>query len=400
MSTPTGISLKRRPLIVQKYGGATLADPEKIKQVAQRICSLHTSGAKVVVIVSAMGKTTNQLIDLAKQVSVRPLLREMDMLLSVGERMSMSLLSMALNDLGCTAISFTGSQAGILTDDSHVNANILEVKAFRVEEALEQDKVVILAGFQGVSPKTKEITTLGRGGSDISAVAMADYLKADRCEILKDVDSVYTADPKLVTNARSIPQMSYRHLLEMTMWGAKVLHQRSVDLAAKKQVILFVGAADNAQSTGTLVTHDFTFERKYLLAINSYQRVFEIHLDTFSLADFQKYLQFHQVGQIQVLHEQDPTIWITAPDETLSSLHDFMVSGSHPARIIQSDLSSVSTTFTQNVTEADLRETLAFLKANEVSVLQSTLSEISLHFIVPSEQRSITIQKLHSLASK
>ncbi|AGH94781.1 aspartate kinase [Pseudobdellovibrio exovorus] len=402
MSTPTGISLKRQPLIVQKYGGATLADPEKIKQVAQRICSLHTSGAKVVVIVSAMGKTTNQLIDLAKQVSPRPLLREMDMLLSVGERMSMSLLSMALNDLGCTAISFTGSQAGILTDDSHVNANILEVKAFRVEEALEQDKVVILAGFQGVSPKTKEITTLGRGGSDISAVAIADYLKADRCEILKDVDSVYTADPKLVLNARSIPQMNYRHLLEMTQWGAKVLHQRSVDLAAQKQVILFVGAANtdtsnDTESTGTLITHEFAFERKHLLAINSYQRVFEIQLDTFSLVDFQKYLQFHQVGQIQILHQQNSTVWITAPEETLSSLQDFMSSGSHPARITQSELSSVSTTFTQSVTDSDLHETAAILKGAAIPVIQSTVSDLSLHFIVPAEKRSQAIQALHSL---
>ncbi len=177
-------------LIVQKYGGATLSDPDKIKKIAQRIFNLYQSGGKIVVVVSAMGQTTNQLIELAHQVSKRPPLRELDMLLSVGERISMALLSMALNDLGCPAISFTGSQAGILTDDAHINANIIDVKAFRVEEALKENKVVILAGFQGVSQKTKEITTLGRGGSDITAVAVAGYLKAERCEILKDVDCV------------------------------------------------------------------------------------------------------------------------------------------------------------------------------------------------------------------
>ena len=187
-------------LIVQKYGGATLATPAQVKQIALRIYQLHQTGTQVVVVVSAMGQTTNQLIQLARDVSPNPHLRELDMLLTVGERISMSLLSMALNDLGVSAISYTGSQAGILTDDSHVNASIIDVKAFRVEEALKENKIVILAGFQGVSPQTKEITTLGRGGSDTSAVAMAGYLKADRCEILKDVDCIYSADPKVVLN--------------------------------------------------------------------------------------------------------------------------------------------------------------------------------------------------------
>ena len=172
-----------KPLIVQKYGGATLADPIKIKAVATRIAEQAKENS-LVIVVSAMGKTTNSLIDLANQISDNPTRREMDMLLTVGERISMSLVSMALNDLGCPAISFTGSQAGIFTDDSHVNAFIRDVKPTRVQEALKENKVVILAGFQGVSPMTKEITTLGRGGSDTSAVAMAASFQADRCEIL------------------------------------------------------------------------------------------------------------------------------------------------------------------------------------------------------------------------
>ena len=164
-------------LIVQKYGGATLETPEKIKNIAANIANLKKNNNQIVAVVSAMGQTTNQLIQLAQQVSKKPQLRELDMLLSVGERTSMALVSMALHDLNCDAISFTGSQAGILTDEAHLNAMIKDVKAYRVQEALDKNQVVILAGFQGVSPVTKEITTLGRGGSDTSAVAMAAYLR-------------------------------------------------------------------------------------------------------------------------------------------------------------------------------------------------------------------------------
>jgi len=203
-----------------------------------------------------MGKTTNSLIDLANQVSSHPQRREMDMLLTVGERISMSLVSMALNDLGCPAISFTGSQAGIFTNDSHVNAFIKDVKAFRVAEALEENKVVILAGFQGVSPLTKEITTLGRGGSDTSAVAMAAAFNAERCEILKDVPAVFTADPNIVKDAKPIELLNYDQLMEMTFWGAKVLHYRSVELAKIRDVTLYIGPASNKTSDGTTVEKD------------------------------------------------------------------------------------------------------------------------------------------------
>ena len=310
-------------LIVQKYGGATLADPDKIKQVAKRIFDLHESGSKIVVIVSAMGQTTNQLIELAQQVSNRPSLRELDMLLTVGERISMSLLSMALNDLGCSAISFTGSQAGILTDDSHINANIIDVKAFRVEEALKENKVVILAGFQGVSQITKEITTLGRGGSDITAVAIAGYLKADRCEILKDVDCVYTADPKLIKLARPIPQLNYQHLLEMASWGAKVLHHGSVKLAAENQVALYIGSAAEAQSTGTTITNKIDFPTQSILAINSFAQLYQLNFSNEPTEDPQKefysYLQKNQIGHLQFLFSKLKNHYFTAPSEILNS---------------------------------------------------------------------------------
>jgi aspartate kinase len=398
-------------LIVQKYGGATLADPSKIKQVAKRIFDLHKSGVQVVVVVSAMGQTTNQLIELAHQVSVRPQLRELDMLLSVGERISMSLLSMALNDLGCLAISFTGSQAGILTDDSHVNANIVEVKAHRVEEALKQNKVVILAGFQGVSQMTKEVTTLGRGGSDITAVAMSAFLKADRCEILKDVDCVYTADPKIVSSAVPINQLNYQHLLEMTCWGAKVLHYQSVKLAAEKNITLFVGPAAQNNSTGTLVNHDISFNKKIMLAINSFNSVIAVefsnslcnsisndlsyNLNEKKISEFNSYLQKNQISQAQHLYSKNNLHYFTAPAETLKDISDFEKNQNQ--FIIKSNLiSSVSVTFTQNCDSADLDYFTSLLKSKDIKILEKFSDSNSLHFFVNSKQKNLTIEILHN----
>src|ERR1700741_5064534 len=186
------------PIIVQKYGGVCVATTEKRRAVTRRLADLHGRGHRVVAIVSAMGKTTDELVKMAYQVSPTPNRRELDMLLTTGERVSMSLMSMALSDLGVPAISFTGSQAGVMTDDSHSQARIVDVKPIRVREELERGKVVVLAGFQGVNPVTKEITTLGRGGSDTTAVAMAAALKAESCEIIKDVDGVCSADPHIV----------------------------------------------------------------------------------------------------------------------------------------------------------------------------------------------------------
>lgn len=383
-------------LVVQKYGGATLATPEKVKQVAQRIADLHRSGTQVVAVVSAMGQTTNQLIDLAHQVSPRPSLREMDMLLTVGERISMSLLSMALNDLGLAAISFTGSQAGILTDDAHVNAQITDVKAFRVEEALQQNKIVILAGFQGVSARTKEITTLGRGGSDISAVAMSGYLAATRCEILKDVSGVFSADPKLVPGARPISRMNYLHLLEMTSWGAKVLHHESVRLAAEKNVTLFVGAAVQDQSEGSLISHDIHFDNQFVLAINSFSQILALEIaDDFE--HFQKYLQSNQIGQIRHLHSpQKNRHYVTAPQETLKALTEFAPS-SDKFTISDANLCSVSATFSRLAESGDTAPLLSLLKEKQIQISDHLRSEQSLHFFVPTSQRHEVIQLLHKL---
>src|SRR6185436_3343363 len=227
------------PLLVQKYGGTSVGSPERIRNVAERIVRTRRGGADLVVVVSAMGDATDDLIQLARQVSTRSHPREMDMLLTAGERISMALVSMAVNDRGQEAVSFTGSQSGIVTDASHTRAKILEVKGDRIREEVLRGRVVIVAGFQGVS-KDREVTTLGRGGSDTTAVALAAALRAESCEIYTDVDGVYTADPRVVPGARKLDQLSYDEMLELASLGAKVLHHRSVEIARRFQVPVHV----------------------------------------------------------------------------------------------------------------------------------------------------------------
>jgi len=239
-------------LVVQKYGGSSVGDAEKIKRVAQRIVDAKRAGHDVVVVVSAMGDTTDELLDLAQQVSPLPPPRELDMLLTSGERISMALLAMAIANLGASARSFTGSQAGVITDSSHGRARIIDVTPGRITEALAGGHIAIVAGFQGVSQDTKDITTLGRGGSDTTAVALAAALEAEVCEIYTDVDGVYTADPRIVADARHIPRISYEEMLEMAACGAKVLHLRSVEYARRHGLPIHVRSSFS-QREGTLV---------------------------------------------------------------------------------------------------------------------------------------------------
>ncbi|TWE10079.1 aspartate kinase [Rudaeicoccus suwonensis] len=221
------------PLVVQKYGGSSLADADSIKRVARRIVDTRKAGNRVCVVVSAMGDTTDELLDLADAVSPDPPERELDMLLTAGERMSMALVSMAIANLGDSARSFTGSQAGVITDDVHGRARIIDVTPGRITEALDAGHIVIVAGFQGVSQNTKEITTLGRGGSDTTAVALAAALKADVCEIYTDVDGIFTADPRIVPTARKIDRITNEEMQEMAASGAKVLMLRCVEYARR-----------------------------------------------------------------------------------------------------------------------------------------------------------------------
>ena len=226
-------------LIVQKYGGTSVADPERMRNVARHIAATRAAGHDLVVVVSAMGKATDNLMQLAHQVSANPPSREMDMLLTTGERISMALLCMALHDAGVEAVSFTGSQVGILTDQVHTKATILEVKGDRVRAAINDKKVAVVAGFQGIST-AKEITTLGRGGSDTTAVALAAALQADSCEIYTDVTGVFTADPRVVRQARKVPVLQFDEMLEMAGAGSKVLALRSVEFARNHDVPIHV----------------------------------------------------------------------------------------------------------------------------------------------------------------
>ena len=242
-------------LIVQKYGGSSVADAESMKRVASRIVATKKAGNQVVVVVSAMGDTTDELIDLANQITPIPEGRELDMLLTAGERISMALLAMAIKNLGHEALSFTGSQAGVITTSAHGRARIIDVTPSRIREALDEGAIAIVAGFQGISQDTKDVTTLGRGGSDTTAVALAAALEADVCEIYTDVDGVFSADPRVVPAARKLKSVTYEEMLELAAAGAKVLHLRCVEYARRFDLPIHVRSSFSNHE-GTWVVKD------------------------------------------------------------------------------------------------------------------------------------------------
>ena len=240
-------------LVVQKYGGSSLSDAERIRRVAERIVETKKAGHDVVVVCSAMGDTTDDLLDLAKQVCPAPPPRELDMLLTAGERISNALVAMAIDSLGARAMSFTGSQAGVITTGTHGNAKIIDVTPGRLRQALDEGLIVLVAGFQGVSQDSKDVTTLGRGGSDTTAVALAAALGADVCEIYSDVDGIFTADPRIVPNARHLDKVTFEEMLEMAAAGAKVLLLRCVEYARRYNVPIHVRSS-YSDKPGTVVT--------------------------------------------------------------------------------------------------------------------------------------------------
>lgn len=243
------------PIVVQKYGGSSVADVAKLQKVAEKVVASRRAGNDVVVVVSAMGKTTDELLALAHQVDASPPRRELDMLVSTGERVSMALLSMAIQKHGVDAISFTGSQSGIITNDRHFDARIIEVRPHRVEDELARGKVVIVAGFQGMSYK-REITTLGRGGSDTTALAMAAALGAEHAEIYSDVDGVYSADPRRVADAQHLPELTYDEMQAMAEAGAKVLHAQAVEAARQARIKIHARSTFASSGRETVVRED------------------------------------------------------------------------------------------------------------------------------------------------
>jgi aspartate kinase len=260
--------LRRMPgTIVMKFGGTSVADAERIKRAAQRIVNKREEGHAVVAVLSARGKTTDELIAMAQEVSSTPDPREMDMLLSTGERISCALCAMAINDLGHRAISLTGSQAGIVTDESHTKALIVDVRAERIRKALEEDNIVLVAGFQGVSLNARNVTTLGRGGSDTSAVAVAAALQADVCEIYTDVAGVYSADPRIVPDARKLSVVSFEEMLEMAASGAGVLQLRSVEYARNHGVRIHCRSSFDEQPGTVVLAEGDTMEQPLITAV-------------------------------------------------------------------------------------------------------------------------------------
>jgi aspartate kinase len=234
-----------KPIVVQKYGGSSVADIDRLRRVAKRVVETVECGNRVVVVISAMGRTTDELLKLAQSAAARPPRRELDMLLSAGERMASALLAMAISDLGHDAISFTGSQCGIITNDRHTDARILEVRPYRVQDELDRGRVVTIAGYQGVSYR-RDVTTLGRGGSDTTAVAMAAALGAAYCEILSDVDGVYSADPRVVQDPVHLACIDYDEMSELSHYGAKVLNPQAVEFARRAGIVIHAGAASGS----------------------------------------------------------------------------------------------------------------------------------------------------------
>jgi aspartate kinase len=395
------------PIIVQKYGGVCLETPAKLRAVAQDLADLHASGHRVVVVVSAMGKTTDQLIEMAYQVSPRPNRRELDMLLTTGERISMSLMSMALSDLGVPAISFTGSQAGVMTDASHSAARIVDVRPLRVREELDRGRIVVLAGFQGVNPATKEITTLGRGGSDTTAVAMAAALKADRCEIIKEVDGICSADPRIVPDARPLRRLDFATLCEMCFWGAKVLHLRSVELARTRIVPLVLKRWGGIEHATEVMKEVAGMESGQVLAVNSMARIEHVEIDSTDLGQgFEKFAQHlaqHGLPWPQLLASRfaaGKTIMTVASDsEWLDALLRALVQGKDMRRQREASSSVSLTCFGAVSSDLPLRA-LQVLHRHGIVAEEYVLSPHSVSLFVPAESREAAVRTLHELVQQ
>lgn len=381
---------------VYKFGGASLADIEKIKFVADYLQSeAHAENSPIVVVVSAMGKTTDEFIQLAQSVAVKPKRRELDMLLTSGERISMALLSLALNDRGVPAISLTGSQAGIITDSSHGNARIQATRPVRLEQHLKNGTLVVLAGFQGVSEKEKEVTTLGRGGSDTTAVAMAAHFKSVICDFKKDVGGVFSADPKLVANARHLPELNYKHLMDMTFWGGKVLHYRAAELAGKLAIPLRLSHFEKPHEKTLVHGEKLMIEEQKILSINSHKtvhRIFFAKADQTQLVQmfFDSYKQKEQpYPQLLSAQSTDTQTCLLVVGE--GSATDYKALGATHFE----ELSSITMTCHGAVASDLVPQVMKCVAGNTVhDVLQDSTN---LTLIVDPKNRTSLIQKLHTL---
>jgi aspartate kinase len=354
-----------------------------------------------------MGKTTDQLIQMAYQVSPTPNRRELDMLLTTGERVSMSLMSMALADLGVPAISFTGSQAGVMTDASHSSARILDVRPIRVREELDRGRVVVLAGFQGVNPATREITTLGRGGSDTTAVAMAAALKAERCEIIKDVDGICSADPRIVPDARPLRRVDFASLSEMCFFGAKILHFRSVELAQSQEVALLLKQWGGAEHSTQVMKEVAGMESGKVLAVNSMARIEYVEIDSRDLSHgFEKFAQHLKQNSLfwpQLLASSftagKTSMTVASDSEWLDALLRTLEKAKDMRRQREAS-SSVSLTCFGGISSELPFRALQVLRKHGIAPDSYALSPHSVSLFVPVESREAAVKALHSLVQQ
>jgi aspartate kinase len=396
--------MRNDSIIVRKYGGTCLETPAKIRAVASSLADLHRRGHRVVAIVSAIGKTTDDLVKMAYQISPHPNRRELDMLLTAGERISMSLMSMALSDFGVPAISFTGSQAGVMTDDSHSSARILDVRPIRVREELDRGRVVVLAGFQGVNPVAKEITTLGRGGSDTTAVAMAAALKAECCEIIKEVDGVCSADPRIVPDSKPLRQLDFTSLSEMCFWGAKVLHFRSVELAQSQNIPLILKKLGGAEHSTQVMKEVVGMESGTILAVNSIARIEHVEIDSLDLNQgfdkFAQHLKQFGLSWPQLLasaHADGKTrVMMTADTESLDTLLRTL-ENSKELRQQREALSSVSLTCFGGVFSDLPFKAVQVLQRHGIIADKYILSPQSVNLFIAAENREAAVKALHSM---
>jgi len=395
-------------VVVQKYGGTSMGDIERIQNVARRVVEHKRLGHHMVVVVSAMGKTTDKLVEMAVELNPNPSPREMDMLLSTGEQVSISLLAMAIENLGEKAISLTGAQCGIKTDAHHKRARIESIETDRILEEFDKDHVVIVAGFQGITD-LGDITTLGRGGSDTTAVALAAALKALKCEIYTDVDGVFTTDPRKVKEARHLPEISYDEMLELAKLGAKVLHPRSVELARKYSVPLVVRSSFN-NTEGTRIVEVSKLEKVQVRGVTADQDIARISVakvpDTPGIA----FLLFSQLAEnnvhvdmiIQNLnHEERNDISFTVPIEDLADAAGIATGFAEKIGggevIIKKDVSKVSIVGTGITGNADVASRLfGTLSGLGINIEMISTSEIKISCIIDAASSDLAVTSLHN----
>ncbi len=394
--------------IVQKYGGSSVADVNRLHKIARVIADLKGRNNDIVVVVSAMGKTTDELVAMAREISPKPPRREMDMLLSTGERITMAMLCMALHEQGIDAVSLTGSQAGIITNDRHNDAQVIEIRPFRVQDEMAKGKVVIIGGFQGVSYK-REITTLGRGGSDTTAVALAAALDAERCEIYSDVDGVYSTDPSMVANALHLPEVSYPVMQEMSTAGAKVLHASAVQFAKEKNIAIYARSTFSPGretvirqlSPGTIVG---------VQAVVSEKQVERVRLHSADVnACFKKAVDFLEnehvpikevnVAEIAADGKQSTASFVVSTkniygwDQIKSALQNKLGKNIE----LDADLATLSLIGEGlNRNNLTLLETIGLLADNQIPVLGITTTSFRISLLVPRDQIEKSVELCHS----